>query len=148
MIVCDFTNILMIYLLLHANISNVYLENEWQMERSAKAFTMPRLQPKSCCRLQVYATVENSIFCVIYLMLPKRHSYEKHTRLSVNFINILRTNFSYERHFSSYVLALLKNLYKKCARIMLMKLTTAVFDYYANWLVKLNLELGPCLGLK
>jgi len=42
----------------------------------------------------------------------------------VNFINIIRTNFLYERRFSSYVLALLKNLYEKCARIMLMKLTT------------------------
>jgi len=44
----------------------------------------------------------------------------------VNFINIVRTNISYEHHFSSYVLALLKNLYKKCARITLMKLTTGV----------------------
>jgi len=31
----------------------------------------------------------------------------------VNLLNILRTNFSYERCFSSYVLALLKNLYEK-----------------------------------
>jgi len=45
----------------------------------------------------------------------------------VNFINIIRTNFSYERHFSSYVLALLKILYKKHARITLMKLTTVVW---------------------
>ncbi len=42
----------------------------------------------------------------------------------VNFINIIRTNFSYDNHFSSYVLVLLKNLYEKHASIMLMKLTT------------------------
>jgi len=40
----------------------------------------------------------------------------------VNFINVFRTNFSYERHFSSYVLALSKNLYKKRAQIKLMEL--------------------------
>jgi len=42
----------------------------------------------------------------------------------VNFINIIRTNFSYERCFSSYVLALLKNSYEKRARIRLKKFTT------------------------
>ncbi len=47
-----------------------------------------------------------------------------HFHIGVNFINIIRTNISYERSFSSYVLALLKNLHKKRARIMLMKLTT------------------------
>ncbi len=41
----------------------------------------------------------------------------------VNFINILHANFLYKRHFSSYVLALSKNSYKKCERITLMKLT-------------------------
>jgi len=41
----------------------------------------------------------------------------------VNFINIIRTNISYGRHFSSYILALLKNSYEKRARITLMKLT-------------------------
>jgi len=39
-------------------------------------------------------------------------------------INIIRTRFSYESRFSSYVLALLKNSYKKRALIRLMKLTT------------------------
>jgi len=34
-------------------------------------------------------------------------------RLGVNFINIIRTNIYYEHHFSSYILALLKNWYKK-----------------------------------
>jgi len=42
----------------------------------------------------------------------------------VNFINIIRTNFSYERRFSSYVLALLKISYEKRMRATLMKLTT------------------------
>ncbi len=48
----------------------------------------------------------------------------------VNFINIFRSHFSYETSFqqlfSSYVLALAKNSYKKCARKTLMKLTTGV----------------------
>ncbi len=42
----------------------------------------------------------------------------------VNFINIIRTNFLYKRRFSSYILALWKNLYEKRVRITLMKLTT------------------------
>jgi len=42
----------------------------------------------------------------------------------VNFINVKHTNFSYELRFSSYVLALSKNLYEKFARKMLVKLTT------------------------
>jgi len=46
----------------------------------------------------------------------------------VNFINVLRTNFSYERRFSSYVLALSKNLYKKFARLTLIKLTPGDFE--------------------
>jgi len=41
----------------------------------------------------------------------------------VDFINILRTNFSYERRFSSYVLALSKNSYEKFVPKTLMKLT-------------------------
>ncbi len=44
----------------------------------------------------------------------------------VNFINSICTNFSYESHFSSYVLALLKNSYEKCVCILLMKLTPVV----------------------
>ncbi len=47
----------------------------------------------------------------------------------VNFINIMGTNFSYERRFSSYVLTLLKNSYKNRARIRLMKLTTESFKF-------------------
>ncbi len=46
--------------------------------------------------------------------------------LGVNFINNLRTNFSYERRFSSYFLALPKNSYQKCERITFMKLTVGV----------------------
>ncbi len=48
----------------------------------------------------------------------------------VNFINIILTNISYERRFPSYVLALLKNLYKKRASITLMKLTTGVLTIF------------------
>ncbi len=43
-------------------------------------------------------------------------------KLGVNFINVLRTNFSYEHRFSCYVLALLKNSYEKCGHKALMKL--------------------------
>ena len=42
----------------------------------------------------------------------------------VNFINVKRTNISYKRRSSSYVLALSKNLYEKRARKTLMKLTS------------------------
>ncbi len=45
---------------------------------------------------------------------------------SVNFINVLRTNFLYERHFSSYVLALKELSYVKFARLTLMKLTACL----------------------
>jgi hypothetical protein len=41
----------------------------------------------------------------------------------VNFINVIRTNFSYKHCFSSYVLVLSKKLYEKFVRRMLMKLT-------------------------
>ncbi len=43
--------------------------------------------------------------------------------LGVNFINVLRAHFLYERLLSNYVLALVKNSYKKCACLTLMKLT-------------------------
>jgi len=44
----------------------------------------------------------------------------------VNFINVLRTHFSYEHLFSSYVLALNELSYEKFASLMLMKLTAGV----------------------
>jgi hypothetical protein len=47
-------------------------------------------------------------------------------KIGVNFINVTRKNILYERRFSSYVLALLKNLYEKRAHIMLMKLTIGI----------------------
>ncbi len=47
----------------------------------------------------------------------------------VNFINFILANFLYERHFSSYVLALSKNLYKIFARLTLMKLTPGEDSY-------------------
>jgi len=44
-------------------------------------------------------------------------------QLGVNFINVKHTNFLYKHRFSSYILALSKNLYEKFARLTLMKLT-------------------------
>ncbi len=49
----------------------------------------------------------------------------KHTPI-VNFINILCTNFLYEHCFSTYFLALFKNLYEKRAHKTLMKLIPIV----------------------
>ena len=51
----------------------------------------------------------------------------------VNFINIIRTNFLYAFHFSSYLLALSKNLYEKRSRITLMKLTLCVTFINIFW---------------
>jgi hypothetical protein len=48
---------------------------------------------------------------------------KKIDQVSISSTLYVRIN-SYKRRFSSYVLALLKNLYEKCARTMLMKLTT------------------------
>ncbi len=63
-------------------------------------------------------------FFLVTFWVWRRISFEKCARkrlmkstAGVDFINIMRTNFSCERHFSSYFLALLKNSYKKCARI-------------------------------
>jgi len=59
-------------------------------------------------------------------------SFEGVTRPGVNFINILRTNFSYERHFSMYMLlekaAETQRLYEKFVSLTLMKLTTAFYS--------------------
>jgi len=50
--------------------------------------------------------------------------------LGVNFINVLRTNFSYERHFSMYMklekVAKTRRSYEKFVRLTLMKLTLGV----------------------
>ncbi len=46
----------------------------------------------------------------------------------VNFINVKRTNFSYECRFSSYILALAKKSFEKLAHLTLVKLTPA-FDF-------------------
>ena len=59
----------------------------------------------------------------------ERERWRNIHKYKVNFINILRTNFSYERHFSSYILALSKNLYEKFARFTLMKLTSKEREY-------------------
>jgi len=49
--------------------------------------------------------------------------------IAVNFINVKRTNFSYERHvlaaFSTYMFVEKRRSYEKCVRKMLMKLTLA-----------------------
>jgi len=46
-----------------------------------------------------------------------------HSPTVVNFINVKRANFTYKSLFSSYVWALNKFSYEKCARKTLMKLT-------------------------
>jgi len=46
-------------------------------------------------------------------------------KVSTFYIRIFHTNVL-SAAFSSYILALLKNLYKKCARLTLMKFTTGV----------------------
>ncbi len=48
----------------------------------------------------------------------------------VNFINVKRVHFSYERLFSSYILALNKLSYEKFARLTLMKLTASDVDAF------------------
>jgi len=52
---------------------------------------------------------------------PSDLSNPVHT--GVNFSNVKRSHFSYERLFSSYVLALNELSYEKFARLTLMKLT-------------------------
>jgi len=66
----------------------------------------------------------------------------------VNFINILRTNFSYEHHFGSFFCVhvsrekLLKRCsYKKFARLTLMKLTTDLFLQFTTNIVSIKLKL-------
>jgi len=54
---------------------------------------------------------------------------------STFYVQIFCTNFVLAA-FSSYVLALAKNLYKKRARIMLMKLTTGYFRFSNKLLLK------------
>ncbi len=51
----------------------------------------------------------------------------------VNFINVKRAHFSYERQFSSYVLALNELSYEKRARLTLMKLTTVLRQALASF---------------
>jgi len=64
----------------------------------------------------------------------------------VNFINIKRTNYSYERHFGSFSIVTCtkkklpkQRLYKKIARITLMKLTPGIWkDIYISLCVILK----------
>jgi len=69
-----------------------------------------------------------TFFSVIYWAaggtgICRSKSTKVHFLQGVNFINVLRLNFSYKRYFSSYVFALNKLSYKKFACLMLMKLT-------------------------
>jgi len=50
--------------------------------------------------------------------------HNKVTKSGVYVINVLRTNFLYERRFSCYFLALKELSYEKFASLTLMKLTT------------------------
>ncbi len=61
--------------------------------------------------------------CSSLILNPSISTPDPNHQLGVNFINVRCTNFLYERRFSSYVLALSKILYKKFARLKLMKLT-------------------------
>jgi len=54
----------------------------------------------------------------------------KQKKSGVNFINVLLTNFLYERRFSSYVLPLSKNSYEKFVGKTLMKLTAEVNNLF------------------
>jgi len=58
---------------------------------------------------------------------------------SVNFINVKRAHFLYERLFSSYVLALNELSYEKFVRLTLMKLT-AVHTFTQQHLVQIVLH--------
>jgi len=77
---------------------------------------------------------------IFVMALPKIYIVNKwynSTTIIVSLVSIsstfLRTNFLYEHCFSSffsYVLALAKNLYEKCAHKTLMKLTTVFPLFY------------------
>jgi len=87
-------------------------------------------------------TINNKTKTVIREKLHKPLLYEKgvHKMLMkltpvVKFINVKRARFSYERRFSTYFLALLKNLYEKGVHKMLMKLTPGKILWEEKWLV-------------
>ncbi len=63
--------------------------------------------------------------------------------LSTFYVHIFHTNIV-SAAFSSYILALAKNLYKKSARITLMKLTTGWTWHWEMqlWLLQTNLSFG------
>jgi len=63
------------------------------------------------------------------------HFFTKGRTSGVNFINVKLTNFLYKLRFSSYVLALSKNLYEKFARLTLMKLTAGLISFYKGMLI-------------
>jgi len=69
-------------------------------------------------------------------------------RTGVNFINVLRTNFLYERRFSSYILALSKNSYDKFARLKLMKLTAGIVNNLNSFTSEGTQMERPILCLK
>ncbi len=59
------------------------------------------------------------------------------SQVGVNFINVLRTNFSYECCFSSYILDLKELSYEKFAGLTLMKLTAVRYLILKTKLTKL-----------
>jgi hypothetical protein len=68
---------------------------------------------------------------------------QQHQRAAVNFINVKRARFSYERLFSSYVLALNKLSYEKFVHLMLMKLTPRVKFTNNLWAAFVRIILEP-----
>jgi hypothetical protein len=94
-----------------------------------------RSQYKSCLREKVYCCIfdacrfviiEEKFFCRV--SSTSKDQFHQHLPKGiflsgVNFINVKRAHFSYERLFSSYVLALNELSYEKFARLTLMKLT-------------------------
>jgi len=77
------------------------------------------------------------VFFNLQEALSQDSSFEQHQasplqllRQGVNFINVFRTNFSYEHHFSSFFSSYMyvekRRMYENFVRLTLMKLTTGV----------------------
>jgi len=57
---------------------------------------------------------------------------------AVHFINVIRAHFLYKRLFSSYVLALAKNSYKKSAQKNVDEIDTWMFNFSETYLLQTN----------
>jgi hypothetical protein len=75
-----------------------------------------------CDSIKRRALYNEKFLSLLFRSLEHRAS-QRSRRPGVNFINVKRAHFSYERLFSSYVLALNELSYEKFARLTLMKLT-------------------------